>query len=263
MSAPWKESYDKPRQHIKKQRHHFASKGPYSQSYGFSNSHVWMWETDCNKGWAPKPWCFQLVVLEKSLESPLDCKEVKPVNLKGNQPWIFIEMTHAKAKAAIPWPPDVKSWLIGKDPDAGKDWGQKGKGVAEDEMVGWHHWLNRHEFEQTPGDSEGQEILVCYSPRDHKELDMTQWLNNNKNKNCQPPIPVPPPLSEMAHTRSTECFSPNKPTTYSVLCLPLNSFCNETRIWTSLNPETRCVMSIRGHEFSSKTGFWLGLDHDL
>ena len=132
--APWKKIYGKPRQHIKKQRHYFADKGPYSQSYGFSRSHVQMWELDHKKGWIPKNWCFWIVVLGNTLESPLDSK-IKSVNPKGNQPWIFIGMTDAEAEAPILWPRDVKSWLIGKDPDAGKDWGQEEKKVAEDEMV--------------------------------------------------------------------------------------------------------------------------------
>ena len=123
--APWKESYDKPRQCIKKHRHHFADKGPYNQSYGFSSSHVWTWELDHKEGWVSKNWCFWIMVLEKTLESLLDCKEIKPVNLKGNQSRIFIGRTDAEAKALILWPPDVKSPLIGKkNPDAGKDWRQ-------------------------------------------------------------------------------------------------------------------------------------------
>ena len=116
-----------------------------------------------------------MVVLKKTLESPLDSKEIKPVNSKGNKPWIFIGRTDAKAETSILWPPDVKNWLIWKDPDAGKDLRQKEKQTTEDEMVGWHHRLNGHEFEQTPGDSEGQGSLVCYSPWGHKELDMTDW----------------------------------------------------------------------------------------
>ena len=150
MLAPWKKSYDKPRQCIKKQRYHFANKGPYGQSCGFSSSHVRMWELDHKEGWALKNWCFWPVVLEKTLESSLDCKESKSVNPKGNQPWIFIGRTDAEAEVPILWPPDAKSWLIGKDLDAGKDWGQE-KRVTEDEMVGWHHWLGRHEFEQATG----------------------------------------------------------------------------------------------------------------
>ena len=130
------ESYDKLRQHIKKQRHHFADKGLSSQSCGFSSSHVRMWELDCEEGWAPKNWCLRTVVLEKTLKSPLDSKEIKPVNLKGNQPWIFIGRIDAEAEAPILWPPNVKNWLIEKDPDAGKGWRQKEKRVAEDELFG-------------------------------------------------------------------------------------------------------------------------------
>jgi len=139
MHAPWKESYDKPRQQITKQRNHFADKGPSSQSYGFSGSFVGMWELDHQEGWAPKNWCFQTMVLEKTLESLLDSKEIKPVNSEGNQPWIFIGRIDAEAEAPILWPPDAKSQLIGKDRDAGKDWGQEEKGATEDDMVGWYH----------------------------------------------------------------------------------------------------------------------------
>ena len=149
---------------VLKQRHPFADKGLSSQSYGLSSSHVWMWELDHKEGWAPKNWCIWIVVLEKTLRSPLDYREIKPLNPKGNQPWIFIERTDAEAEAPILWPPDVKNQLIGKDTDAGKDWGQEEKGVTEDEMVGWHHRLTGHEFEQTPGDGEGQGSLVCCSP---------------------------------------------------------------------------------------------------
>ena len=170
-NAPWKNSYDKPRQCIKKQRYHFADKGPYSQSYGFSSSHMWMWELDHKEGWALKSWCFQTVVLEKTLENPLDSKEIKSVNPKGNQPWIFIGRTDAEVP--ILWPSDAKRWLIGKDSDAGKDWGQEEKGVTVDEMVRWHHWLNGHEFEQALGDSEGQGSLACCSPWGCKESNMT------------------------------------------------------------------------------------------
>ena len=132
------------RQHIKKQRHYFVSKGPSSQGYGFSNCHVWMWELDYKESWALKNWCFWTVVLEKTLESSLDCKEIQPVNPEENQSWIFIGRTDPEAP--ILWPPDVKNWLIGKDPNAGKDWRQEEKG-SEYEMVGWHHQLNVHEFE--------------------------------------------------------------------------------------------------------------------
>ena len=124
-----------------------STKGPSSQSYGFSSSHVWMWELDYKEIWVPKNWCFWTVVLEKTLESPLDCKEIQPVHPKGNQSWIFIGRNDAEAETPKLWPPDVKNWLIWKEPDAGKDWGQEEKGTTEDEMVGWHHQLNGHEFE--------------------------------------------------------------------------------------------------------------------
>ena len=136
MLAPWKKNFDKHRQHLKEQRHHFADKGPSNQSYDFSSSCVWMWVLDHKEGWMPKNWCFQTVLLEKTLESPLDSKEIKPVNPKGNQPWIFIGRTDVEAEAPMLWLPDVKSWLIGKDPDAGKDWRLEKKGTTE-EQDGW------------------------------------------------------------------------------------------------------------------------------
>ena len=148
MLAPWKKSYDQPKQLIEKQRHYFANKGPSSQIYGFSSSHVWMWEVDYKESWAPKNRCFWTVELEKTPESPLDSKSIKPVNLKGNQPWIFTgRTTDAEAETPILWPPDAKSWLIAKDSDAGKDWRWEENGT-EDEMAGWLHrqwtwlWLN-------------------------------------------------------------------------------------------------------------------------
>ena len=141
------ESYDQPRQHIKKQRYYFVKKGPPREGYGFSNSHVWMWELDRKESWAPKNWCLWTAVLEKTLESPLDCKVIQPVHPTGDQSWIFIGRTDAEAETLVLCPPDAKNWLIGKDPDAGKDWRREEKGMTEDEMVGWHHWLNGHEFE--------------------------------------------------------------------------------------------------------------------
>ena len=143
---PWKKSYNKPRQHNKQQRYHFVNKDPSSQSYGFSSSHVWMWELDHKESWAPKNWCFRTVVLEKTLECPLNSKEIKPVNPKGNQLWIFTRRTDGEAEAPILWLPDVKNWLIWKDPDAGKNWRQE-KRTTENEMVRWHHWPNGHESE--------------------------------------------------------------------------------------------------------------------
>ena len=169
--------YDKPRQHIKKQRLYFANKGPSNQSYGFSSNHVWMWELGHKESWVLKNWCFWTVVLEKTLESPLDCKEIQQVHPKGDQSWIFIGRTDAETETPILWPPDAKSWLIGKDPDAGKDWRQEEKGRTEGEMVGWHHQLNGHmslsklwvmvKFRETP-------------PWSHKESDTTEQLNNQK-----------------------------------------------------------------------------------
>ena len=137
--VPWKESYDQPRQHIKKQTHYFANKGPSSQSCGFSSGHVWMWELDYKEGWVLKSWCFWTGVLEKTLDSPLDCKEIQPVHPKWNQSWIFIARTDIETETLIIWLPDVKNCFIWKDPDAEKDWRQEGKGTIEDEMVGWHH----------------------------------------------------------------------------------------------------------------------------
>ena len=169
-ACSWKKSYDKPRQHIKKQKHHFADKCKYFQSYGFSSSHVWMCELNHKESWVLKKRCFQTVVLEKTLECSMEYKEIKPVSPKGSQPWIFIGRTDAETEAPILWPPDGKNLFTGKDP-AGKDWGQEEKGVMEDEMVGWHHQLNAHEFEQTLGESEGQRSLVCCSSWGRNELD--------------------------------------------------------------------------------------------
>ena len=177
MLAPWKKSYDQCREHIKEPRHYFANKGLCSQNYGFSSSHVWMWELSYKESWALKSWCFWTVELEKTLESPLDCREIQPVHSKGNQSWMYIGRTDAEAETPILWPPDVKNWLIWKDPDAGKDCKWEEKGRTEDEMVGLHHWRDGHEFEQALGLGDGQESLACCSPWGHKELDMTEWLN--------------------------------------------------------------------------------------
>ena len=136
-----------------------------------------MWELDCEESWAPKNWCFWTVVLEKTLESPLDCKEIQPVHPKGDQSWLFIGRTEAEAETPVLWPLGVKSWLIWKDRDTGKDWRQKEKGTTEDEMVGWYHQLNGHEFEWTLGVGDGQGGLLCWGPWDRKELDTTERLN--------------------------------------------------------------------------------------
>ena len=177
MLTPWKESDDQSRQNIKKQRYYFVNKGPSSQGYGFSSSHVWMWELNGEEGWALKNWCFWTVMLEKTLESPLDCKEIQPVHSEGDQPWNFFGRNDAKAETPIIWPPHAKSWLIGKDSDAGRDWGQEEKGTTEDEMAGWHDWLNGRESEWTPGDGDGQRGLACCDSWGHKESVRTEWLN--------------------------------------------------------------------------------------
>ena len=164
---------------LKGQRHHFADKGPYNQNYNFSNSNICMWELDHKEDWAPNNWCFWIVMLEKTLENPLDCKEIKPFSPKGNQPWIFIGRTDAEAEIPTHWPPNEKSWLIGQDPNAGKDWRQEEKGTTEDEMVGWHHWLSRYEFEQALRDADGQRSLMCYlSSSSHVESPHSRFLLN-------------------------------------------------------------------------------------
>ena len=136
-----------------------------------------MWELDYKESWVPKNWCFWIVVLEKTLESPLDYKDIKQVNLKGNQSWIFIVGADAEAETLILWLPDAKNWLFGKDPDAGKYWRQEEKGATEDETVGWHHWLDGHEFEPAQGVGDRQGSLACCSPWGGKESDTSERLN--------------------------------------------------------------------------------------
>ena len=143
----------------------------------FSSGHAWMWELDYKESWVLKNWCFWTVVLEKILESPLDCKDIQPVHPEGDQSWMSIERISAEAEMPVLWPPDVKDWLIGKDPDVGKDWRQEEKGTTEDEMVGWHHRLSGHEFEQAPWAGDGQGRLLRCSPCGRKELGMTEWLS--------------------------------------------------------------------------------------
>ena len=164
-------------QHIKKQRPYFANKGPSSQGYDFSSGHVWMWELDYKESLVSKNWCFWTVVLEKTLESPLGWKESQQVHPKGDQSWVFIGRTDVEGEAPILWPPDAKSWLIWKDPDAGKDWGQKEKGMTEDAMVRCHHWLNEHGFGWAVGIGNGQGGLACCGSWGCKESDMTERLN--------------------------------------------------------------------------------------
>ena len=136
-----------------------------------------MWELNCEEGWVPKNWCFWTVVLEKTLESPLECTEIQPVHSKGNESWIFTGRTDAEAETPILWPPDAKNWLIGKDPDAGKDWRWEEKGMTKDEVFGWHHQLNGHEFESALGVGDGQGSLACCSPWCCKDWDRTERLN--------------------------------------------------------------------------------------
>ena len=158
-----------------------SNKGPSNQSFGFSSGHVQMWELDYKEGWAPKNWCFWIVVLNKTLERPLDSKEIQPVHAKGDQPWIFTGRTDGEVEATLFWSSDAYRWLIGKVPYSGKDWGQKEKSMLEDDMAGWHHRCNEHELGQTPGDGEGQGDLTCCSPWGRKDLDTTGRLNNNNN----------------------------------------------------------------------------------
>ena len=177
MLASWKKSYDKPTQWIEKQRHHFASKGLYSQSFGFSSGHVWIWELDlenaqCWRTDAFELWCWRRLLRGPSTARRSNQSIPKEINLTIH--WNY----WCWSWSSIFWPPDVKNWLIGKHPDAGKDWRQEKKGMTEDEMVGWHHWLKGHELELTPGDSERQESLVCCSPWGYKESDTTERLNN-------------------------------------------------------------------------------------
>ena len=161
---------------LKKQRHYFANKGPSGQGYGFSRGHVWMWELGCEESWVPKNWCFWAMVLDKTLESPLDCKEIQPVHPEGDKSRVFIGRTDTEAETPILWPPHGKSWLIGKYPDSGRDWGQEEKGTIEDEMAGWHHHsmgmilskLRELVTDREPG------VLQLWG---RKESDTTEWLN--------------------------------------------------------------------------------------
>ena len=164
-----------------------STKVPFSQGSGFSISHVWMWELGYKESWALKNRCFWSVVLEKTLESPLACKEIQPAHPKENQSWIFIGKTDAETETPILWPHDAKKWLIGKEPDAGKNWKQEEKGTTEDEIVDWCHWFNGHEFEQALRVGDGQGGLACYSPWGLKVLHTTGWLNWIQALICSPP----------------------------------------------------------------------------
>ena len=181
MLALWKTSYDQTRHCIKKQRHCFADKGPSSQSFGFSSSHVWMWELDHKKAEHHRIDAFELWCWRKLLDvwcwSPLDGKEIQPVHPKVNQSWIFIGRTDAEAETPIFWTPDAKNWRMGKDLEAGNDWNREEKGMKEDKTVGWHHQHNGHEFEYAPGVGDGQGSLAYCSPWGHKKSDTTEQLN--------------------------------------------------------------------------------------
>ena len=168
---------------------------------GFSSGHVWMWELDNKESWALKNWCFRTVVLEKTLESPLDCKEIQPVHPKGDQSWILFGRTDVEAETPILWPPDGKSWLIGKDPDAGKDWGWEGKETTEDEMAGWHHQLDGHGCGWTLGVGDGQGGLVSCGPWGHRESDMTEQQQQHRY-NIKSPWKCSCPLCTHAHAHT-------------------------------------------------------------
>ena len=164
-----------------KSRHYFSNKDPSSQNFGSSSGHVWMWEVDYKESWVPKNWCFWIVVLEKTLESPLDCKEIQPAHPKGNQSWVFTGSSDVDAETPKLWPPDVKNWFIWKDHDAGKDWRQEEKDMTEDDMVGWYYQLNRHEFGKLwELVIDRESWLVCCSPWGHKELDTIERPNRTK-----------------------------------------------------------------------------------
>ena len=177
MLTLWKESYDQTRQHIQKQRHYFATKVRLVKVMVFPVVMYGCERWIIKKSWVQKNWCFWTVVLEKTPESPLGCKEIQPVHPKGDQPWVFFGRTDAKAETPVLWPPHAKSWLIGKDSDAGRDWGQEEKGKTEDEMAGWHHRLDGREFEWTLGVGDGQGGLACCDSWGCKESDMTERLN--------------------------------------------------------------------------------------
>ena len=181
MIASWQESNDKIKWCVEKLRHYSVNKGPYSQGYCLPGDHIWLWELNHKEDREPpNNWGLQTVVLEKTPERLLDSEQIKPVNLKGNQPWIVTGRIDAKAEAPVFWLAAVNSQFTGKVPNAGKDWGQKEKRTSEDETAGWYHWCNGHELGQTWGGGEGQGGLVCFSSWGHKELNMTGWLNNNK-----------------------------------------------------------------------------------
>ena len=188
MLTPWKESYDQTRQHIKKQRHYFINIVRPCLVKAMVFPVIGMWELDFKESWAPRNWCFWTVVLEKTLENTLDCKEIQAVQSKGEQAWVFIGRTNVEAETQILWAPDAKSWLIWKDPDAEKDWHQEEKGMTEDEMIGWHHRLTGHGFGWSPGVGDGQGGLECWGSLGRKESDTAELLKWSEKK-CWSPNP--------------------------------------------------------------------------
>ena len=180
MIASWQETDDKSRQCVEKQRHYSANKGAYSQGYCLPSGHIWLWEPGHREGRVWNNWCLQTVLLEKIPDSPLDSKEIKPVSLKGHQPWIVTGKTEAEAEVPVFWSPDANRWLIGKVSAAGKDWGRKEKRASEDEMAERHHQGYEHELRQALGNGEGRAGLACCNPWGHKGFDMTGQLNNNR-----------------------------------------------------------------------------------
>ena len=181
MLAPWKKNYDQSRQHIKKQRHYFTNKGLSNQSHGFSSGHVWMWELDCEESWVQKSWCFWTVMLEKTLESPLDCKEIQPVHPKGDQFWVFIGRTDVEAETPNTFATWCEELTHLKRPWCWKRLKAGEEGDDRGWDVGWHHWFNGHKFEQNLGECEAQGSLACSSPWGCKESDATKRLNKTTN----------------------------------------------------------------------------------
>ena len=175
----------------------------FTMPCGFSSDHIWMWELDCEAGWAPKAWCFWTMVLEKTLESPLDCKEIQPGHSE-DQPWDFFGGTDAEAEAPVLWPPHVKSWLTGKDSYVGRDCGQEEKGMTEDEMAGWHHWLDGRESEWTPGVGDGQGGLACCDSWGCKESNTTERLNWTELHTVECLLKLESVLSKYASALSTK-----------------------------------------------------------
>ena len=251
MLVPWKKSYGQPRQHIKKQRHYIAVKGQYSQSYDFSSSDAWKWEVDHKENWAPKNWCFWTMVLEKSLESPLNNKEIKPVYPKGNQSWIFIGRTDAEAEARILWPRDGKNWLIGKDPDAE---GRRKKG--------WQIMLWLHGITDLMGMSLSklQELVMdreawCAAVHGVAELDMTKWLDWTELRHV--PSPEATTFSELKILLPSMAVVPKMPNYKNYLSALVTQLC--PTLWDPVDIACQAPLSMG----FSKQGYWRGSHSQL